>query len=67
MSFYLLNGWGKKNKRITIFCDIGKIFEIQISVRINKVSLEHTPSPLWIACGCFHMTRAETIQTTEPE
>lgn len=41
MALTFLNGWGKNIKKRITFVDTWKLYEIQISVSINKVLLEH--------------------------
>lgn len=46
--FKVLNGWKQKQKRI--FPDMGKLYEIQISVSINEVLLAHSHIHLLTSC-----------------
>lgn len=41
------------------YCDTWKLYELQISIPINEVLLEHNHIYLYIVYGCFGATRAE--------
>ena len=59
MEFTIINDW-KEIKRRIIFCDTWKWYEIQISVSINKILLEHSHTQhLHIVFGCSCATKAE--------
>lgn len=56
IGFILLNGWEKKQK--TIFRDIRRLYEVQISVFYWNTAM---PVCLHLTCGCFHTVKAEWI------
>ena len=63
--FYVFKCLWKKNRRRIIFCDMWKLHEIQISVSINKVLLEHSHIHLFtVFLGLFlcYSSRIKELQ-----
>lgn len=63
--FYIFK-WLKNIKRRTIFYDLQKLHEAQISMSINKVVLKHSHTcSLYIDDGYFYATRTDWVVVTE--